>query len=150
LEQIEDLETKGSEKFFSEFLFFFQLICQIRNTDGGLHKKIRSLKESENFDTQNPEHEKMMFDEDFILSPVAPFFDSRTPEEFGKNLPKNGDDNGAYNIARKGIITLERIKEWWELGEEKRSKLKTPDLFITNTEWDAFTTKSKKLISSLL
>ncbi len=150
LEQVEGLETKGNEKFFSEFLFFFQLICQIRNTDGDLHKRIRNLKELENFDTKNQEHEKMMFDEDFILSPVEPFFDSRTPERFGENLPKNGDDNGAYNIARKGIITLERVKKFYELSDKEREKLKYPDLFITNAEWDAFTTKSKKLISSLL
>jgi hypothetical protein len=116
LDQIENLETKGNEKFFSEFLFFFQLICQIRNTD----EKVKDIDK-----------------QDFILSPVEPFFDSRKPEEF-ENLPKNGDDNGAYNIARKGIITLERIKKFYELSKEEQEKKKFPELFVNNQEWDEF------------
>ena len=50
--------------------------------------------------------EKGSKENDFILSPVEPFFDSRTaPSSF----PKNGDANGAYNIARKGICILQKI-----------------------------------------
>lgn len=71
MEQIQDLETSGNEKFFSDFIFFFQLICQIRNTDNN----------------------KSGNDNDFILSPVEPFFDTRDSGKFGKYLPKNGDDN---------------------------------------------------------
>jgi hypothetical protein len=40
----------------------------------------------------------------------------------------NGDSNGAYNIARKGIILLDRISE----GVEK------PNLFIADKDWDDF------------
>ena len=39
---------------------------------------------------------------------------------------KNGDANGAYNIARKGLIILDKIRK-----EEK-------SLGITNVEWDNF------------
>ena len=80
----------------------FSLICQIRNTK-------KDVKWDEN---------------DFILSPVKPFFDSRNSKKF----PKNWDDNWAYNIARKGLIILNRISE----NPEK------PDLLIFNADWDNF------------
>lgn len=117
LGQIKILEKNGNEKFFKDFIFLFNLICQIRNTD-------------------DSEKAKKEGKDDFILSPVEPFFDSRKSEEFGENLPKNGDDNGAYNIARKGIILLQKI-DAWENAEEKERK-KYPDLFIGNNEWDTF------------
>jgi len=67
-------------------------------------------------------------DNDFILSPVrdenGDFFDSRNIKE-NENLPQNGDANGAYNIARKGIIMREHIKRGL-------------NLFIRNEEWDAW------------
>jgi hypothetical protein len=73
-------------------------------------------------------------DEDFILSPVRDkygnHFDSRIHLDGGDKatLPVSGDANGAYNIARKGIMMLERIKE----NSEK------PNLYISNVEWDKF------------
>lgn len=110
--QIQSLEAKGNEKFFKDFIFFFNLICQIRNTD----KKVK------NKDYQ-----------DFILSPVAPFFDSRKDNA----VVKNGDANGAYNIARKGIIILQKISNF---AKEKGScdTLKWEDLYVSNKEWDDF------------
>jgi hypothetical protein len=67
-------------------------------------------------------------DNDFILSPVreanGDFFDSRKIKN-GEKLPQNGDANGAYNIARKGIIMSEHIK-------------KEAELFVRNEEWDAW------------
>ena len=106
LEQIKNLDTKNNERFFSEFIHLFSLICQIRNTN-----------------------QKEKWDEnDFILSPVEPFFDSRKSEKFWKNLPKNGDENWAFNIARKGLIILNRISQ----NPEKA------DLLILNADWDNF------------
>jgi len=66
---------------------------------------------------------------DFIASPVVPFF--TTPNPYTKeNLCglaiENGDANGAYNIARKGIMMLERIKQ-------TQTK---PDLYISKSDWD--------------
>ena len=119
LGQIEVLETKGNEKFFKDFIFFFNLICQIRNTD---------------------EKAKELDQQDFILSPVEPFFDSRTPEKFGENLPKNGDDNGAYNIARKGILILEKIADFAEKNGGCE-KMKWDNLYVSNTDWDEFSRK---------
>jgi CRISPR-associated protein Cpf1 len=54
--------------------------------------------------------------EDFISSPVENnegiCFDSRLGKE---NLPKDADANGAYHIALKGLLVLEKIRR-----DEKR------------------------------
>ena len=147
LGQIKDMDTKGNEKFFSDFIYLWGLLCQIRNTDGNLDDKIKRLeKENKN----NKISQQDIFDVDFILSPVEPFFDSRKAEEFsGKydvTLPQNGDDNGAYNIARKGIIILKnKLPNWYEENESLKSQGKKekfyPDLYISHTEWNNFATK---------
>lgn len=71
---------------------------------------------------------------DFILSPVAPYFDSRNQY---KQLPENGDANGAYNIARKGIMLLDTINHF-----EPEGKNKSPDLLIRNNDWQNFAQQS--------
>ncbi|MEI6222445.1 MAG: type V CRISPR-associated protein Cas12a/Cpf1 [bacterium] len=119
LEQINNLDTKGNETFFRDLIFFFNLICQIRNT---------------NDKDTTPDHQ------DFILSPVAPFFDSRNTTAFGENLPQNGDENGAFNIARKGIMLLHRISAHAN-NKGSCEKLQWDELFISNTDWDNFATK---------
>lgn len=111
------IEEKGDllSKFYETFIWIFDVICQIRNTS----------KEKE----------------DFIASPVEPFFDSRKyfeklPElnwekfETENNLefPTSGDANWAYNIARKWLIMLKKI--------HKNPKIKPDKLFISNDEWD--------------
>ena len=62
--------------------------------------------------------------EDFISSPVENnegiCFDSRLGKE---NLPKDADANGAYHIALKGLLVLEKIRR-----DEKK-------LGISNSEW---------------
>lgn len=119
IEQIKKIEPRWNETFFRSFLFFFSLICQIRNVN------------------KNDSNENQ---QDFILSPVEPFFDSRKSEKFWIWLPKNGDENGAYNIARKGIMILNKInnfsKENWNC-----EKMKWSDLSVSNTEWDDFASK---------
>ena len=65
---------------------------------------------------------------DYIISPVAnengEFFDSRTCSE---KLPKDADANGAYNIARKGLMLIEQIK--------KANDLKKLKFDISNKSW---------------
>ena len=50
-------------------------------------------------------------DEDYLVSPVidekGEYFDSRTSDN---SLPQNADANGAFNIARKGLMIVEQIK----------------------------------------
>lgn len=116
LEQIQWIETKWNEKFFKSFIFLFQLICQIRNTNK----------------SDSDENKQ-----DFILSPVVPFFDSRNPENSKKWLPRNGDENGAYNIARKGLMILQKINEFSD-NNGNCDKLGWKELSISQIDWDNY------------
>ena len=62
-------------------------------------------------------------EKDYILSPVAPFFDSRNAKE---SEPKDADANGAYHIALKGLLQLQKIRT----GEKK--------LAISKKKWHDF------------
>lgn len=70
-------------------------------------------------------------EKDYIVSPVLGpkdvFFNSLGA---GESLPKDADANGAYNIARKGLLLVKKIREFNEQGKNKY-----PDLFITQHEW---------------
>lgn len=88
-QQIEEDQTL-TNNFYEQFIFNLNLILQIRNSKTGAEENDPYF--------------------DFIQSPVKPFFDSRYPEKFGKKLendswsvPENGDANGAFHIAKKGI-----------------------------------------------
>jgi CRISPR-associated protein Cpf1 len=107
-----EILNKSNSKFYTAqlerdnfygFAILFKLLVQLRN----------SITNSE---------------EDYIMSPVKNkrgfFYDSR---KAGNILPQNADANGAYNIARKGLMLLNRIKE-----EEAGAKL---DYAITNADW---------------
>ncbi len=135
LRKIEDKELIGGKKidgrkrsFEHAFIYAFNQILNIRNS---------SSKD----------------DVDFIVSPVPPRFatnngygsaqflefgkkiiggENQTKEEILKDF--NGDANGAYNIARKGIMILERIKK----NPEK------PELWISKKQWDEWLDKNSK------
>ena len=83
------------KKDFEPLMQFMKLLLQLRNS------------------RTKPE-------EDYILSPVADengvFYDSRS---CGDKLPENADANGAYNIARKGLMLIRQIKETKEFGKVK-------------------------------
>lgn len=102
-----DLDKKNLS---SELMWLFKLIVKIRNND----------------QLDNP---------DFIISPVKDeqghFFDSR---ENIKYLPENGDANGAYNIARKGLLYREQLID--SLKTNKRATLR-----ISNKEWFDYISK---------
>ena len=55
-------------------------------------------------------------------------------------IVKNGDENGAYNIARKGIMVLEKIKQY-KKENGILDKMNWGDLFIDIDEWDKFVQK---------
>lgn len=67
---------------------------------------------------------------DYLVSPVADengkFYDSRT---CGNNLPKNADANGAYNIARKGLMLVRQLKEAENIAD------KNFKFDLTNKSW---------------
>ena len=93
-EAICNLEGKR-QKNLEPLMQFMKLLLQLRNSKAGT-------------------------DEDYILSPVADengiFYDSRS---CGEQLPENADANGAYNIARKGLMLIRQIKEAKELDKVK-------------------------------
>ncbi len=120
--QIKALKIDGNEKFFRDFIFFWNLMCQIRNTD--------------------PSKKKDDPTGDFLLSPIEPFFDSRLSEVSKLGLPKNGDDNGAFNIARKGLCILEKIAAF-KKKEGSLRNMKWGDLYISHSDWDTFAQRKR-------
>ena len=80
-----------------------------------MHSPVRNKKD-EHFDTCNPENNG-------DLSEIV-----------------DADANGAYNIARKGLIMDAHIKHWIESGRPKIKKdgkeTSDLDLFISDKEWD--------------
>ena len=97
----ESILSLNEKDFFVRLLSLFRLTVQMRNGD-------------------------------FIISPVmdktGKFFDSRKPN--GKALPENSAANGAYNIARKGLILLDRIKQ--------SENIRKVDLRLSGDEWLQF------------
>ena len=71
----------------------------------------------------------------FLYSPVRDengiHYDSRNYPG-NVELPGDADANGAYNIARKGLIMDAHIKQWIKDGR----KPKDLDLFVSDEEWD--------------
>lgn len=101
-EQILNIDNK---EFFVGLIDLFKLMLQMRNSS-----------------------DKMNLD--YIISPVqnknGEFFDSR---KAGDDLPKNADANGAYNIARKGLMCIDRIQNTSD------DKLNEINLFISKDDW---------------
>ena len=101
----ESILEKNDTKLFIEFMRLFKLTVQMRNsiTNG---------------------------EEDYLISPVKnkynEFFDTREGDE---RLPLDADANGAYNIARKGLMLIEQIKK---TADDKLGKIKYD---ISNKEW---------------
>jgi CRISPR-associated protein Cpf1 len=104
----EQIMSQTDKPFFKELLDLFRLTVQLRNR-------------------------KMQSEVDYLISPVmngrGVFYDSR---EVGDELPQNADANGAYHIAKKGLLLLKQINSYE--GEDWK-KLK---LAISNKEWFQF------------
>ena len=70
-------------------------------------------------------------DVDYLVSPVSDengcFYDSRKGDQA---LPENADANGAYNIARKGLWIVQKIRN--------SESLEKVNLAISNKEWLIF------------
>ena len=104
-EDLKDRITAVNEAaFYKTLLYLFSTLTSLRHNNG----------------------KKGEAEEDKILSPVTPFFDSS--EENGE-LPDNADANGAYHIALKGLWVLHQINQTDE------NKLGKPKLAISNKEW---------------
>ncbi|PKP47250.1 MAG: type V CRISPR-associated protein Cpf1 [Bacteroidetes bacterium HGW-Bacteroidetes-12] len=99
------LIEQDKKEFFEELFHLFKLTLQMRN----------SITNSEI---------------DYLISPVKnskkEFYDSRKADS---TLPKDADANGAYHIAKKGLMWLEKINSF------KGSDWKKLDLDKTNKTW---------------
>ncbi len=97
------ISDRTEKDFFSNLMYLLKLTLQMRNSKTGT-------------------------DEDYLISPVknshGEFFDSRVEKP---GLPKDADANGAYNIARKGLMLIERIQS---TGKDEKV-----DFVITNEDW---------------
>ena len=117
--ELNKIEGK-SERAWQSLRYALDLIQQIRNSG-----------------------EKNSIDDNFLYSPVrninGEHFDTRNHEGNG-DLSKivDADANGAYNIARKGLIMDAHIRHWIESGSPAKKGEKSPDLdlFISDKEWD--------------
>lgn len=91
----EEICSQTDKAFFTGLLHMLKLTLQMRNSITGTET-------------------------DYLVSPVADengvFYDSRS---CGDALPKNADANGAYNIARKGLMLIGQIKETKDLANFK-------------------------------
>lgn len=101
----DDVVVMKDAAFFKNLMEILKLTLQMRNTG---------------FITDR--------EEDYIQSCVmnrnGEFFNSSIVVD---NRPKDTDANGAYNIARKGILMIEKIRQ---SGEEEKVKLS-----VSNKEW---------------
>lgn len=145
-------ELDGKERgFYHSFVYLFNLILQLRNS---YSKQFKTKEEDGEIVV-----EEIGEDIDFIASSVKPFFSTGSLNKKGEVLSPirlagfderivskdrkiilnglNGDANGAYNIARKGAMILNRIKE----------KPEKPDLYISKLEWDEAVTDWDKYVS---
>lgn len=102
----EEICSQTDKAFFTGLLHILKLTLQMRNSITGTET-------------------------DYLVSPVADengvFYDSRS---CGDTLPKNADANGAYNIARKGLMLIGQIKETKDLANFKYD--------ISNKAWLKF------------
>ena len=91
----EEICSQTDKAFFTGLLHMLKLTLQMRNSITGTET-------------------------DYLVSPVADengvFYDSRS---CGDAFPKNADANGAYNIARKGLMLIGQIKETKDLANFK-------------------------------
>ena len=102
----DSIAAHNEKAFFEQLLALMRLTLQIRNSKSGT-------------------------DVDYLLSPVADengvFFDSRS---CGNSLPQDADANGAYNIARKGLMLVRQMREAKDLKKFKAD--------MTNRNWLKF------------
>lgn len=106
-----DLVSQNEKAFFMEFIHLLRLTLQMRNSISG------------------------SVDVDYLISPVCDskgvFYDSRTCCD---SLPKDADANGAYNIARKVLWAINKMKE----TQDEVGKVK---INISNKDWLEFAQK---------
>ena len=109
----------------------------ITKDEAGLYKEITELLRL----TLQLHNSVMNTDINYMISPVlnskGEFFNT---EVCSDDMPQHADANGAYNVARKAIWAINKIKE---LPEDKLDK--KANLNISNNEWLIYAQKNTKL-----
>lgn len=106
--------------FYKRFIFAINTILKIRNSHTAENR-------------------------DFIACPACEFHSEKDLKSFDKKYSGsekfefNGDANGAYNIARKGILVMKKIKQFAE--KNGVDKIKFEHLTTNMEEWDKFVQK---------
>jgi CRISPR-associated protein Cpf1 len=108
------LKERDTIKLYDRLYQLFKLVLQMRNSNAKT-------------------------EQDYILSPVPDaagmFYDSRNEKGKDAKLPIDADANGAYHIALKGLLLMNR------LGAMPESDIKKTNLAISNADWFAFRQK---------
>ncbi|MFH1188265.1 MAG: type V CRISPR-associated protein Cas12a/Cpf1 [bacterium] len=109
VEQIKNKREELPKKFYDNLSFYLHLLTNTRSSISGIEV-------------------------DHINCPHCGFHS----DSGFKGAQFNGDANGAYNIARKGILVLKKIKQYKKINSGLE-KMNWGDLFIDIEEWDKFT-----------
>lgn len=101
------LQNIDERDFWGKLVYLLNLILEIRNTDSELGR-------------------------DYIECPHCHFHSDKGFQEH----KWDGDANGAYNIARKGLMIMSKIRK-----AEKPEDIKWGDIKIDIKDWDAYVAK---------
>lgn len=118
-----------NENFYKPLIYIFSLMLQLRNS--------KTVKNSDGITNEKESR-------DFISCPVCHFHSENNLNGFEvkyigeKDFEFNGDANGAFNIARKGALVLQKLEKIQEVKKDVES-IDYIDLTITQEEWDKFT-----------
>ena len=117
---------EAGSKFWKELLRIFNLLIQLRNS-----------KTHKNEDGKLDETKSI----DAIRCPSCGFDTAHNETNKARNIEliNDADANGAYNIARKGIMMLKRIERAAQLDiQTKSAKPSIPNLYISDSQWDEY------------
>lgn len=122
-----------NKNFYKPLIYNIRLILQLRNSIVKKDKKGNIIEKESH---------------DFIQCPSCHFHSEKDFKGLDKKykgkdkLKFNGDANGAYNIARKGGLVLQKITRF-EKEFKDLSLMQNQDLIITQEEWDKFAQNTK-------
>lgn len=121
----DQIVKKTEAKFFKQLLWLFRLMVQMRNSE---------------YQSSVEENQTPL---DYIISPVkdakGKFYCSEDYSGNKAELPIDADANGAYNIARKGLMLMQRIKDFKSVKDNDYVSLA-----ISNKEWLNFVQEQDK------
>ena len=133
--------TDSFKSLFDKYGIDYKVDLQKQITDNPKADFHRQLKKLLSYTLQMRNSETGNVDVDYLISPVkdanGDFYDSRNFCGESARLPVNADANGAYNIARKALWAVYKLKE---TPDDDIMKAK---LSVSNKEWLEFLQKDE-------